>query len=374
MTKTPATRPIKLLPVSTASTTRQSNAESALKKREDLARGILQEQIEALRALAAVIGDSLSQAVELISSASDQMVVTGIGKSGLIARKAAATLASTGTPAIFMHPVEGVHGDLGAVGAGSVLLALSKSGHTEELVKFVQHFRRNGGKVIAVCESGASSESSEPGRPRPPRPPLAELADVVLTLPSLPEAGPLGLAPTTSTLMMLALCDVLAMVLLDAKGFSEDDFARYHPDGSLGRRLLTRTADLMHTGAELPIVQADASFNDLLLEITGKRLGMACIVDEHGAFQGVFTDGDLRRLLTRCTSPGELTAGQAWQQSRRDTAEPLVKGTLVRPETLAVDCLALMRESEITALVVSQDGQVPDGIIRLQDIVAAGLG
>ncbi len=351
--------------MSTASTTRQSNAESALKKREDLARGILQEQIEALRALAAMIGDSLCEAVELISSASEQMVVTGIGKSGLIARKAAATLASTGTPAIFMHPVEGVHGDLGAVGAGSVLLALSKSGHTEELVKFVQHFRRNGGRVIVVCES------SEPGRPQPP---LAELADVVLALPSLPEAGPLGLAPTTSTLMTLALCDVLAMVLLDAKGFSEDDFARYHPDGSLGRRLLTRTADLMHTGTELPIVQAGASFNDLLLEITGKRLGMACIVDEHGAFEGVFTDGDLRRLLTRCGSPAELTAGQAWQQSRRDTAEPSVKGTLVRPDTLAVECLSLMRESEITALVVSPDGRIPNGIIRLQDIVAAGLG
>ena len=122
----------------------------------------------------------------------------------------------------------------------------------------------------------------------------SELADVVLTLPTLPEAGPLGLAPTTSTLMMLALCDVLAMVLLDAKGFSEDDFARYHPDGSLGRRLLIRVADLMHTGAELPIVQAGASFNDLLLEITGRRLGMACIVDERGAFQGVFTDGDLQ--------------------------------------------------------------------------------
>jgi len=367
MMKTPADRRFKLLLVSTASTTRQSNTEPALKKREDLARGILQEQIEALRALAEAIGDSLSQAVELIRSASDQMVVTGIGKSGLIARKAAATLASTGTPAIFMHPVEGVHGDLGAVGAGSVLLALSKSGRTEELVKFVQHFRRNGGHVIAVCEPGG------PSGPQP-RSPLAELADVVLALPPLPEAGPLGLAPTTSTLMMLALCDVLAMVLLDARGFSEDDFARYHPDGSLGRRLLTRAKDLMHTGAELPIVKADASFNDLLLEITGKRLGMACILGEDGAFQGVFTDGDLRRLLTRCASPGELTAGQAWQQSRRDTAEPLVKGTLVRPETLAVDCLALMRESEITVLVVSQDERMPDGIIRLQDIVAAGLG
>lgn len=331
-----------------------------MKEPANLARGLLQELAEALRALADLVGDPFAKAVSLISSAGDQMVVTGIGKSGLIARKAAATLSSTGTPAIFLHPVEGVHGDLGAVGPGSVLLALSKSGRTEELVKFVQHFRRNGGRVIAVCEAAPS--------------PLVELAEVVLPIPELPEAGPLGLAPTTSTLMMLALCDALAMALLDAKGFGEQDFARYHPDGNLGRRLLLRARDLMHAGDAMPVVRTTAPFNELLLEMTGKHLGMTCIVDEAGTLKGTFTDGDLRRLLTRCPSPGALNAEAAWRQSRRDPAEPPVKCSCITSDTLAVECLQLMRESEITVLVVSEDDREPIGIIRLQDIVRAGLG
>jgi arabinose-5-phosphate isomerase len=287
------------------------------------------------------------------------MVVTGIGKSGLIARKVAATLASTGTPAMFMHPVEGLHGDLGAIAPDPVLLALSKSGQTEELVKFVSAFRRIGGHVIAVCEPGPS--------------PLAELAEVTLPIPKLTEAGPLGLAPTTSTLMTLALCDALAMVLLEERGFGEEDFAKFHPDGSLGRRLLTRTSDLMHTRDDMPIVPARSAFNDLLLEMTGKHLGMACIVDDRGGMIGVFTDGDFRRLLTHCSAPGNLTAAEAWQQSRREPDEPTVKCTTVTPNTLAVECLQQMRESQITVLVVSEDGSTPDGIIRLQDLVRAGL-
>jgi arabinose-5-phosphate isomerase len=278
----------------------------------------------------------------------------------LIARKAAATLASTGTPAVFMHPVEGLHGDLGLVGDGTVLLALSKSGHTDELVKFVNHFRRVGGAVLAICESTDC--------------PLAELADVVLPIPSRPEAGPLALAPTTSTLMMLALCDALAMALLDARGFDEEQFARRHPDGSLGRRLLTRASDLMHTGKELPVVAGTASFNELLLEMTGKHLGLACVVDHRGALIGAFTDGDLRRLLTRCEMPTRLTASEAWLQSRRDPSDPPVKCSTVLPGILAVECLKIMRESEITALIVSQDGRCPVGIVRLQDLVRAGLG
>ncbi len=323
------------------------------------AKAILRQQAESIAALTDLTGDPFADAVKLILSTTDQMVVTGIGKSGLIARKAAATLASTGTPAIFMHPIEGLHGDLGAVAAGSVLLALSKSGQTEELAKFVSAFRRIGGHVIAVCEPGPS--------------PLAELAEVVLPIPPLTEAGPLGLAPTTSTLMMLALCDTLAMVLLEARGFGEEDFARFHPDGSLGRRLLTRTADLMHTGDDMPAVRTGSSFNDLLLEMTSKHLGMTCIVDDHGGMIGVFTDGDLRRLLTRCPAPGNLNAAAAWQQSRRDPNEPVVKCSTIEPSTLAVECLKRMRESAITVLVVSNDGTTPNGIIRLQDLVQAGL-
>lgn len=325
-----------------------------------LARGMLQEQAQALVALAELVGEPFKKGVSLVLSARGQVVVTGIGKSGLIARKIAATLASTGTPAIFMHPVEGVHGDLGAVGSDAVLLALSKSGHTEELVGFVGHFRRVGGSVIVICESGDS--------------PLAELADVVLPIPQRPEAGPLALAPTTSTLMTLALGDALAMALLDARGFSEEQFAKFHPDGSLGRRLLTRTADLMHGGDQLACVKSSATFNDLLVEMTSKRLGMSCVVDAKGVLMGVFTDGDLRRLLTRCETPGRLTAGEAWRQSRRDPSDTPVRSSTVLPTTLAVDCLQMMRDSEITVLVVSEDGDRPTGIVRLQDLVRAGLG
>lgn len=326
----------------------------------ELGRQIIREQADALKALAAGLGDSFQQAVEAILATRHAVVLTGIGKSGLIARKAAATLASTGTPALFLHPVEGVHGDLGIVASDAILIALSKSGHTEELVKFVGHFRPLGGRVISICEKADA--------------PLAELADVVLLFPQVKEAGPLALAPTTSTLMMLALCDALAMALLDARGFTEEQFARFHPDGSLGRRLLTRTRDLMCSGGNLPLVKGDTSFNDLLLEMTGRHLGMACVVDQKGGLIGVFTDGDLRRLLTRSASPGSLSAAEAWRQSRRDPSDPPVKCSTVKPESLAVDCLRIMRESEITSLVVSEDGAKPVGIIRLQDLVRAGLG
>ncbi len=326
----------------------------------ELARSMLKEQADALLALDELVGASFRQAVSLILATKDPVVVSGIGKSGLIARKISATLASTGTPAIFMHPVEGVHGDLGVVGSSAVLLALSKSGHTEELVRFVGHFRRVGGHVMAICESDKS--------------PLCELADVWLPLPVRPEAGPLALAPTTSTLLMLALGDALAMALLEARGFSEEQFARYHPDGSLGRRLLARASDLMHGGDQMPCVRGSVTFNELLLEMTGKRLGMTCIVDQRHRLIGVFTDGDLRRLLTRCETPSKISAQEAWRLSRRDPSETPVRCSTVKPDTLAVDCLRMMRESEITVLVLSDDGSVPVGIVRLQDLVQAGLG
>jgi arabinose-5-phosphate isomerase len=326
----------------------------------DLARQLLTDQAEALTQLSGMIGDPFDRAVKLILTASDQTIVTGIGKSGLIARKIAATLASTGTSAMFMHPVEGVHGDLGAVGPQSVLIALSKSGQTEELTRFVGHFRRVGGHVISICEPGPS--------------PLVELSEVVLPLPVRPEAGPLALAPTTSTLMMLAMGDALAMALLEARGFDETSFARYHPEGSLGRKLLTRASDLMHADDSMALVQVDAGFKDLIIEMTGKRLGMACIVDTNRQLVGVFTDGDLRRLFIRHPSPGHLTAAEAWRASRRDPTETPVKCSTIPPTMLAVESLRIMRESEITVLVVSQDTHVPIGVVRMQDLVKAGIG
>lgn len=323
------------------------------------AKAFLQEQSDALAETVGLVGESFGCAIRVLLNCKDQVIVTGIGKSGLIARKAAATLTSTGTPAVFMHPVEGLHGDLGVVGRSSVLIALSRSGRTEELVRFVGHFRRLAGHVIAICVPDPS--------------PLSELADIVLHIPGRPEAGPLALAPTTSTLTSLALCDALAMALLEARGFTSEQFAQYHPDGSLGRRLLLRARDIMHGGAEMPQVPTTARFNDLLLEMTAKRLGMACVVEETGELLGVFTDGDLRRLLARCDRPATLSTGEAWRQSRRAPDEPQVRCSTVESSMLAVECLRRMRESQITVLVVSDDGHRPIGVVRLQDLVRAGV-
>ncbi len=285
-------------------------------------------------------------------------MLTGLGKSGLVGRKIAATLTSTGTPAVWIHPVEGLHGDLGIVTRDNVLLAMSKSGQTEELIRFVVYFRQLGGPVIGV--------SAGNGR-------LCELCDVTLRLPDVAEAGPLGLAPTTSTTMMLALGDALAMALLESRGFTAQDFAQYHPEGPLGRRLLLRVRDLMHHGAELPVVRSDAGFADLLMEIERKHLGMACIVDPDGRLMGVFTDGDIRRALIRGDSLQSCEIPSLLRGSRRGPNEPPVLHSTVGPNMLVVDCRNFMEESRITALVVTDDDRRPIGVIRMHDIVQAGL-
>lgn len=326
----------------------------------EVARQVVADEADALGKLAAALGPGFDAIVAAILQRCDQIVVSGLGKSGNIAQKIAASLTSTGTPAIYMHPVEALHGDLGIVGADDVLLALSKSGHTDEIVRLAGHFKRLGGRVVAVCESADA--------------PLAEPAEVVLVLPRVREAGPLSLAPTTSTTMMIALGDALAMALLDARGFSERDFAQYHPDGALGRRLLLRAADVMHAGDRLPRVLISAPFRELLTEMTGKHLGMACLIEAGGALFGVFTDGDLRRLLERVERPLELVAREAWRQSRRDPHDTPVPVSTVAPQMLAVECLEIMRSSQITALVVADAAGAPVGVLRLQDLVRAGLG
>jgi arabinose-5-phosphate isomerase len=326
-----------------------------------IGRGVIQEEARALAALAEQLGEPFRAAVARILGlpAGGRVIVSGIGKSGIIARKIASTLSSTGTAAVYMHPVEGLHGDLGLVGPHDLLLALSKSGQTDEVVRFAGHFRRVGGHAIGVCEPGS---------------PLAELCDVAVPLPKCREAGPLALAPTTSTTLMLALGDALAMALLDARGFKEQDFARFHPEGSLGRRLLLRASDLMHGGRNLPRAGVDAAFRDLLRELTDKHLGMACLVEPDGRLFGVFTDGDLRRLIERQERPLELTVREAWRRSRRDPNDVPVPVSAIAPETLAVECLEIMRRSVITALVVADANRVPVGVIRLQDLVQAGIG
>ncbi|MBN1343354.1 MAG: KpsF/GutQ family sugar-phosphate isomerase [Phycisphaerae bacterium] len=324
----------------------------------DLARQIIRQEAGALVKLAETLGHAFDAAVEMILEHPGQLMVTGLGKSGLIGRKIAGTLTSTGTPAVCIHPVEGLHGDLGIVTRDNVLLALSKSGQTDELIRFILCFKQLGGPVIGM--------TSPSGR-------LAELCDVVLALPDEPEACPLGLAPTTSTTMQLVLGDAIAMALLEARGFTREDFAQYHPEGHLGRRLLLRASDLMHADADLPVVRVDAGFPDLLAEIDAKHLGMACIVDENGSLMGVFTDGDLRRLLIRGDSPQTCLLSDLMRHSRRGPGEPPVFRSTVRPHTPVVECRNLMEESRITSLVVTDEANRPIGVIRMHDVVRAGI-
>ncbi len=323
-------------------------------------RRVIAEEAAGLKCLADVLDGSFAEAVRLIQSLQGHLVVTGLGKSGLIACKVAATLTSTGTPARFMHPVEALHGDIGLVGPDDALLAFSKSGNTDELVRFILHFRHLGGAVIAVVSEAKSR--------------MAELAGLVIRLPNLPEACPMNLAPTTSTSMMLSLGDALAMALVEARGFKPEDFARYHPEGSLGKRLLLRARDLMHAGDELPVVKITQSFEDLLRTIDEKALGMVCIVDVVGEFLGVFTDGDLRRLIRRCPSPMSLSLEAAFEMSRRSLGDVQVKRSTIRSDMPLIDCRQIMRDSRITSLVVADEHNRPVGIVRQQDIIAIGLG
>jgi arabinose-5-phosphate isomerase len=321
-------------------------------------REVIEQEAKALHALAEGLGDSFCEAVSRLAGASGRVLVSGVGKSGSIAQKVAGTLASTGTPALFIHPIEALHGDLGVVGEGDILLALSKSGQTEELVRFLRHFRRLGAAIISICESSTS--------------PVAQLSDVVVEIPALGEAGPLSLAPTTSSVLQLAVADALAMCLLDARGFTAEQFASFHPEGTLGRRLLVRCEDLSHQGDTLPVVREDQSVAELLFEMSGKGLGMSCVVDAEGVFRGVFTDGDLRRLLTKAHSPMELTISEAWSISRREVGSSVDQGT-IEANALAVDALAVMRAQEISCLVIVDEKRCPRAVIRMADLLREGI-
>lgn len=324
----------------------------------EIARQVVADEAKALSQLAESLGDEFSAALDTVLS-SGQIIVSGLGKSGAVAKKISATLTSTGTSALYMHPVEALHGDLGIVTDRHCLIALSRSGNTDEVLCFVEHFSRLGGPVIGITQGRGSR--------------LGELCKHVILLPDAPEAGPLSLAPTTSCVMMLAAGDALAMALLQARGFEERDFASFHPEGSLGRRLLLRAADLMHTGEELPLVRAGDSFEHLLVEMTSKRLGLSLIREDDGSLLGTFTDGDLRRVFQRVDNPRELDVRTAHQRSRRAPESPPVPISTVAPNELAVECLRIMRESQITSLVVADDERKPVGLLRLMDLLDAGL-
>ena len=312
---------------------------------------VLAVEAAAVEGLRAKLDDRFGKAVDLLRTALGKVVVTGMGKSGLIARKIASTLASTGTPAFFLHPAEGIHGDIGMVRRGDVVIALSNSGETEEIVRLMPVFRRMGLPVIALTGDAGST--------------LARHADVTLDVGVREEACPLGLAPTASTTATLAMGDALAVVLFEEKGFSEEDFARLHPGGALGRRLQA-VSDLMHTGEEIPLVPPDTPLKDALFTISAKRLGVTGVADADGRLCGIITDGDVRRAIAAGVDLFHATAGSVMTPSPKGIAST----------ELAAAALRKMEEFSITSLFVFDPGDParPVGIVHVHDLLKAGVG
>ena len=307
----------------------------------DVARTVLGTEAAALRALGAVLDEGFTHAVDLLAGASGRVVVSGMGKSGHVARKIAATLASTGTPALFVHPAEASHGDLGMIVAGDVVLALSNSGETPELAAILAHARRFALPIIAVT---------------------ARAADIVLLLPVVAEACPMGLAPTTSTVMQMALGDALAVALLTRRGFTAADFRQFHPGGRLGARL-RRVRDVMHEGEAMPLAAPELSMDRALLRMTEKRFGCLGVTDETGRLVGIVTDGDLRRHM----GPDLLV---------RHVAEVMTPDPrTIAPDALAAEALHAMnaRGRAITALFVVDPAGCPIGILHVHDLLRAGI-
>jgi arabinose-5-phosphate isomerase len=313
------------------------------------ARRVLALEAEALTALAAGLDDRFSQAVSRLAAATGRVVVSGMGKSGHVARKIAATLASTGTPALFVHPAEASHGDLGMIVAGDAVLALSNSGETPELADLIGHAKRFGLPLVGIIGRAEST--------------LARAADVALVLPAAQEACPMGLAPTTSTTMQLALGDALAVALLTRRGFTAADFRVFHPGGKLGARL-SRVRDLMHGAAELPLAPPDTPMDAAILAMTARRFGCLGITGEDGRLLGIITDGDLRR---------GLEAGAAAFMARKAGEAMTRAPRTVRPDTLAAEALHEMNARSITALFVLDEGGRPVGILHIHDLLRAGV-
>ena len=313
-----------------------------------LARQVLATEAAAITSLASRLGQRFVDAVALMLGCRGRVVVSGIGKSGHVARKLAATLASTGTPAFFVHPAEAGHGDLGMITPDDVVVMLSNSGETDELILLTPHLKRQGARLIAITGNEQSS--------------LAQSADIHLDAAVDAEACPLGLAPTASTTAALALGDALALALLEARGFSMEDFARAHPGGALGRRLLTRVSDIMRTGRALPIVRVDAMLGEAVVEMSGKGMGMTAVVDADGAIAGVFTDGDLRRCLDRV---------------RNIAATPITDVMTRTPRTilaaqLAIDCVERMEAPpKVSQLLVVDGAGRLAGALHLHDLFRA---
>jgi arabinose-5-phosphate isomerase len=309
-----------------------------------LARSVLEIEAEAVRGVADLLDENFTGAVEFLLGCQGRVVVSGIGKSGHVARKFAATLASTGTPGFFVHPAEASHGDLGMVTADDVFIAMSNSGETDELVAILPLIKRLGAKLIAITGRPDSS--------------LAKLADVHLNARVEKEACPMNLSPTASTTAALALSDALAVAVLDARGFGPDDFARSHPGGALGRRLLTYVRDVMRIGEQVPEVPLTATVSDALFQITDKRMGMTAVVDAARRVQGIFTDGDLRRILQRDGDFRSLPLTDVMTRNPRT----------IGPDHLAVEAVELMERYRINQMLVVDGNATLIGALNMHDL------
>jgi arabinose-5-phosphate isomerase len=316
-----------------------TNALSAL----DLARKVLKTEADAILGLMDRLDADFDRAVQLLYACPGRVVVTGMGKSGIICRKIAATLSSTGTSAMFLHPAEAIHGDLGIVREGDVVLALSHSGETEELVRLLESIKRIGAPLIAMTGNPQST--------------LAKAADVTLNCGIAEEACPMNLVPTASTTAALAMGDAIAMTLLVRKGFREEDFANLHPGGKLGKRLM-RVEHVMHAGPAAPIVTSSTPMPDVIHEMSDKRLGMTCVVDAQDRLIGIFTDGDLRRLMQASVDVLSLRAEDVMKRNPRT----------IRRDMLAVEALKIMETHKITSVVVAGESGAVEGVVHLHDL------
>ena len=310
---------------------------------------VLEIEVRAIAGLLERLDHRFTEAVDLLYRCAGKVVVSGMGKSGLIGQKIAATLASTGTPAFFLHPAEGTHGDLGMLARRDALIAISNSGETEEVLKLLPFVKRLNIPVVAMTGRVQST--------------LAKNSEVVLDVSVGEEACPMGLAPTASTTATLAMGDALAIALLQKRGFREEDFAQFHPGGTLGRRLLLKVRDLMHGGDAVPRVTQQTSAREAILVMTTKKLGMTTVVDEAGRLLGVITDGDLRRFLERGADLAKAKAGDLASKNPKT----------IGPDELAAGAVRIMEECSITSLVVLEESRQIVGVIHLHDLLKSGI-
>jgi len=316
----------------------------------DIAKKVLKTEAEAVFALIEKIDSNFEKAVEIIYNSKGRVVVTGMGKSGLVAKKIAATLASTGTPAFFLHPAEASHGDLGMVTSDDVIVAISNSGETEELLGLIPFLKRFDVRIISITGNTSST--------------LSKVADAKIDVSVKEEACPIGIVPTASTTATMAMGDALAVALLLKRGFKEEDFAFFHPRGSLGKKLFIKVKDLMHKGVEIPKVSLETPISKTMLEMSSKRLGHAVVLDNKGRIAGVVTDGDLRRGLEKWGGRlFKMTAGKVMTKNPKSISR----------EELAAKALSIMQSHSITALVVPDKDGKPVGIIHLHDILRQGI-